>query len=425
MRQCWLNAGPASPALALLLRHCWLKADLQHWPAIEAVLAECWSGFSSTDPLLRQCWLNAGPAFRALAAIEIEAVLAECWSGISSTSPLLRQCWSGISSNCPLLSQCWLNAGPASPALARYWGSTGPLLRQCWLNAAPESPALSRYWGNAGRLLISSTGPQLRQCWLNAAPSSPALARYWGSAGWMLVRHLQHWPGIETIEAVLAECWSVFSSTGQLLRQCWPSIEATLAEPWPAIKVLAFDRAFLSVGHYWSSTAWMLAQPLHSSWITLLNIVRHPQRWLAIVLFQHLQHCPNACPSSPGLTRYWGIAGWMLAQPLHLWSLLKQHCPNVGPASAAMPHYWDMAESWPTYRKIDIVGSLHDRKVAFTASNRHSFILQPMYFSKAAPWDDINFRFYFCNEVVYHPDHDFMFFRVFRFFKIFYINISN
>ena len=27
---------------------------------------------------------------------------------------------------------------------------------------------------------------------------------------------------------------------------------------------------------------------------------------------------------------------------------------------------------------------------------------------KAAPWDDINFRFLFCNEVVYPPDHDFI-----------------
>ena len=42
---------------------------------------------------------------------------------------------------------------------------------------------------------------------------------------------------------------------------------------------------------------------------------------------------------------------------------------------------------------------------------------------KAAPWDDINFRFYFCNEVVYLPDHDF-FFRVFRFLKIFFLNLS-
>ena len=38
---------------------------------------------------------------------------------------------------------------------------------------------------------------------------------------------------------------------------------------------------------------------------------------------------------------------------------------------------------------------------------------------KAAPWDDINFRFQFCNGVVYTPDHDFIFFRVFRFLKIF------
>ena len=28
---------------------------------------------------------------------------------------------------------------------------------------------------------------------------------------------------------------------------------------------------------------------------------------------------------------------------------------------------------------------------------------------KVAPCDDIKFRFYFCNEVVYPPDHDFFF----------------
>ena len=43
---------------------------------------------------------------------------------------------------------------------------------------------------------------------------------------------------------------------------------------------------------------------------------------------------------------------------------------------------------------------------------------------KAAPWDDINFRLNFSNEVVCSPDHDFIFFRVFRFKKIFFINIS-
>ena len=43
---------------------------------------------------------------------------------------------------------------------------------------------------------------------------------------------------------------------------------------------------------------------------------------------------------------------------------------------------------------------------------------------KAAPWDDINFCFSFCNEVVYPPDHDYIFFRVFRFLQIFLINIS-
>ena len=43
---------------------------------------------------------------------------------------------------------------------------------------------------------------------------------------------------------------------------------------------------------------------------------------------------------------------------------------------------------------------------------------------KAAPWDNINFCFNFGNEVVDPPDHDFIFFRVFRFLKIFFINIS-
>ena len=41
---------------------------------------------------------------------------------------------------------------------------------------------------------------------------------------------------------------------------------------------------------------------------------------------------------------------------------------------------------------------------------------------KAVSWDDINCRF-FCNEVVYPTDRDFIFFWVFRFFKIFFINI--
>ena len=34
---------------------------------------------------------------------------------------------------------------------------------------------------------------------------------------------------------------------------------------------------------------------------------------------------------------------------------------------------------------------------------------------KAAPWDDINFRFLFCNEVVYPTDHDLIFYWIFRF----------
>ena len=43
---------------------------------------------------------------------------------------------------------------------------------------------------------------------------------------------------------------------------------------------------------------------------------------------------------------------------------------------------------------------------------------------KASPWDDINFPFYFCNEVVYPPDHDFIFFTVFRLKIFFFINIA-
>ena len=43
---------------------------------------------------------------------------------------------------------------------------------------------------------------------------------------------------------------------------------------------------------------------------------------------------------------------------------------------------------------------------------------------KAAPWDDINFRFYYCTEVVYPTDHVLIFFRIFIFLQIFLINIS-
>ena len=43
---------------------------------------------------------------------------------------------------------------------------------------------------------------------------------------------------------------------------------------------------------------------------------------------------------------------------------------------------------------------------------------------KAAPWDDINFRFYFCTEVVYPTDHVFIFFSIFILLQIFLINIS-
>ena len=43
---------------------------------------------------------------------------------------------------------------------------------------------------------------------------------------------------------------------------------------------------------------------------------------------------------------------------------------------------------------------------------------------KAAPWDDINFRFQFRTEVVCPTDHVFIFFRIFIFLQIFVINIS-
>ena len=41
---------------------------------------------------------------------------------------------------------------------------------------------------------------------------------------------------------------------------------------------------------------------------------------------------------------------------------------------------------------------------------------------KAAPWDDINFRFYSRTEVVYPTDHVFIFFRIFIFLQIFFTN---
>ena len=38
---------------------------------------------------------------------------------------------------------------------------------------------------------------------------------------------------------------------------------------------------------------------------------------------------------------------------------------------------------------------------------------------KAAPWDDINFRFQFRTEVVYHTDYIFIFFGICIFLQIF------
>ena len=45
-----------------------------------------------------------------------------------------------------------------------------------------------------------------------------------------------------------------------------------------------------------------------------------------------------------------------------------------------------------------------------------------LFLFKAAPWDDINFRLLFCNEVGYPTDHDFIFYGIFRFLNIFFIH---
>ena len=55
--------------------------------------------------------------------------------------------------------------------------------------------------------------------------------------------------------------------------------------------------------------------------------------------------------------------------------------------------------------------------LSYSPGNRGAII-------KAAPWDDINFRFFFRPEVVYPTDHVFIFFRIFIFLQIFLINIS-
>ena len=53
-----------------------------------------------------------------------------------------------------------------------------------------------------------------------------------------------------------------------------------------------------------------------------------------------------------------------------------------------------------------------------------SLVVHNVYKLQAAPWDAINFRFYFRTEVVYPTDHVFIFFRIFIFLQIFLINIS-
>ena len=60
--------------------------------------------------------------------------------------------------------------------------------------------------------------------------------------------------------------------------------------------------------------------------------------------------------------------------------------------------------------------------VLFLANKLVGLSTNFIFFVEATPWDDINFRFYFCNEVVYPPGHDFIFL-VFGYLKIFFINI--
>ena len=43
----------------------------------------------------------------------------------------------------------------------------------------------------------------------------------------------------------------------------------------------------------------------------------------------------------------------------------------------------------------------------------HVYCNHPLRMLKAAPWDDINFRFLFCIEVVYPTDHDFIIYGIF------------
>ena len=383
-------AQPLHSSWIPLLKKCWLNVvrHFQRWSAIEAMLAECWSGISSTGPLLRQCWLNAGLSSPSLARFwgstgwmlvrflqhlpAIEAVLVECWSGIYTTGyaieSVLAECWSGFSSTCPLLRQCWLNAGPTSPALAAI------------------EAVLTEYWSG-----ISSIGPQLRRCWLNAGPTFPALARYWGSAGWMLVWHLQHWPAIE---AVLAECWSVISSTGLSLRQCW--LNAGPASPtlarywgsagyllvwhlkhWPAIEAVLSNFWFDISTRYWGSAGWIMGQHLQH-WSAIEAVLA--ECWGSISSTGPLlrQCWLNVGAASPALVRYSGSAGWMLGQHLQSWSaieavlaecrgsisstgsLLKQWWFIAGKAFPALARYWGSAslmlvwhlQHWPTIEAV-------------------------------------------------------------------------
>ena len=71
--------------------------------------------------------------------------------------------------------------------------------------------------------------------------------------------------------------------------------------------------------------------------------------------------------------------------------------------------------------KIVIRGFVRVILAECITGNTCQIIIKPLYLCiKAAPWDNINFRFYFCNGVVYPPDHDFIFLRVFRFYQHFY-----
>ena len=78
---------------------------------------------------------------------------------------------------------------------------------------------------------------------------------------------------------------------------------------------------------------------------------------------------------------------------------------------------WTERINYPLLLKITaaIMTSKWIKLIIFNCINRGSKLSN----FKGTPWDDINFRFYFCNEVVYPPDHDFIYSEFLDFYKYF------